>query len=216
MPTPGHPPPGHPTHDLSAPPPAPAEPPAAAAQADAVQRAHASPLTATPGTAHHRPSIGADIIRPRAVARRAVRAAGAATQAAAQATTAATRRAVAERPRVVTPHRRLNLALELVQYPLIAAAALGAAYSATIGQWLILAYGLIAIFTRRPSRLSFGMALFLLITIPFFQALGQSGIAENAAIYTYELLVVGTIQTVLELRKTSKSANLSATSHAKM
>lgn len=126
------------------------------------------------------------------------------------------RQVIAERPRVVTPHRRLNVVLEVVQYPVIAGVALGAAYSSAVGQWLVLAYGIAVLVTRRTSRLSFGMALFLLITIPFFQAIGQTGIAENAAIYTYELLVIGTIQALVELRKTGISANSSAPSHDKM
>jgi hypothetical protein len=144
-----------------------------------------------------RPGIGFDI------ARRSRLAAAQATQAATQ----AAQRAIAERPRVVTPHRRLNLAIEIIQYPLIAAAALGAAYSSTVGQYLVLAYGIVALITRRTSRLSFGMALFLLITIPFFQVIHQSSIAENVAIYTYELLVIGTIQALMELRKTDISTS---------
>jgi hypothetical protein len=125
----------------------------------------------------------------------------------ARAAQAAAQKAIAERPRVVTPHRRLNIVLEVLQYPLIAAAALGAAYSNAVGQWIILAYAIYVLARRRTSRLSFGIALFLLITIPFFQAIGQTGIAANTAIYTYELLVVGTIQAMVELRKTDISTN---------
>jgi hypothetical protein len=175
------------------------------------------PGALTPATQRPRPSIGMDIVRrPQGTARAAAVAAAQAAQVAARHAEATARRAVVDRPRVVTPHRRLNLAIELLQYPLIAAAALGAAYSSSIGQWLVLAYAVVVLVTRRSSRLSFGVALFLLITIPFFQALGQSGIAENAAIYTYELLVVGTIQALMELRKTGISANSSMSSHDKM
>lgn len=94
--------------------------------------------------------------------------------------------------------------IELSLYPLFAVGAIAAAYSSTIGQWLVLAYGLFAIFTRRDSRLSFGIALFTLITIPIFQLIHQTGIASNAAIYTYELLVIGTIQAIIELRRTGR------------
>jgi hypothetical protein len=170
------------------------------------------PGALTPATQRPRPSIGMDIVRrPQGTARAAAVAAAQAAQVAARHAEATARRAVVDRPRVVTPHRRLNLAIELLQYPLIAAAALGAAYSSSIGQWLVLAYAVVVLVTRRSSRLSFGVALFLLITIPFFQALGQSG-----AIYTYELLVVGTIQALMELRKTGISANSSMSSHDKM
>lgn len=125
----------------------------------------------------------------------------------ARAAQAVAQRVITERPRVVTPHRRLNIILEIIQYPLIAAAALGAAYSSTVGQALIVMYALYVISRRRSSRLTFSITLFMLITIPFFQAINQTGIAANAAIYTYELLVVGTIQALFELRKTDISTN---------
>jgi hypothetical protein len=91
---------------------------------------------------------------------------------------------------------------EYAQYPLIALLSLGAAASSTFGQAVILGYALAVLIRRKPSRLSFGLALILLITIPLFQGIGQPSIAENAAIYVYELLVVGTISAILELKKT--------------
>ena len=96
---------------------------------------------------------------------------------------------------------------EFAQYPLIAIVALASAYSTTIGQWLVLVYGIMAIWQRWGSRQSFGIALFLLITIPLFQLIGQAGIAENVAVYVYELLVIGTIQALIELHKTNKMHN---------
>jgi hypothetical protein len=88
-----------------------------------------------------------------------------------------------------------------LQYPVIAAAALGAAYSSTIGQWLVLSFVIIAIITKRRSQLTFGTSLFLLVTLPLFQAIGQSGIMQNVAIYVYELLVFGVGQAIFESRK---------------
>lgn len=90
----------------------------------------------------------------------------------------------------------------IAQYPLIAIGALLAAYSTAFGQWIVLIFVIFAIVARKPSSLSFGSALFLLITIPLFQLLGQSGIAENVAVYVFELLVFGVAQALWELRKT--------------
>jgi hypothetical protein len=86
---------------------------------------------------------------------------------------------------------------------LIAAVALGAAASSTFGQAMVAVYGLVVIFTRQNSQVTFGLALVILISVPLFQALGQPGIAGVAAIYVFELLVVGTIQAILELKQTA-------------
>ncbi len=93
------------------------------------------------------------------------------------------------------PGRRL---LDFAQYPLIAAFALGAAYSPTVGQLSIMAFGILGLGFRLSSRYAFGAALLLLASVPFFQVLHQSGISQNCAIYAYELLVVGTLQAILE------------------
>jgi hypothetical protein len=90
----------------------------------------------------------------------------------------------------------------LAQYPLCAAVALAAAFNAAIGQLFVAAFALYVLIRRPDTRLIFGVALFVLLTIPLFEALGRSGIAENAAIYVYELLVIGTISALLDLRKT--------------
>jgi hypothetical protein len=115
------------------------------------------------------------------------------------------------RPRATTGSRRASgsrqKVWEFAQYPAIAIVALAAAASATVGQILILVYAVAVVLVRRqPSRLTFGLALVILLAIPVFQILGQAGIAENAAIYVYELLVVGTISAILELKTTSTSS----------
>lgn len=111
------------------------------------------------------------------------------------------RRHVAPR-RPDRPRRRW---LEWGSYPVIAVAALAAAYSATAGQVLVAAYAVVALGWIRRSRATFAVALFLVVTIPLFEAIGQSGIAQNAATYVYELLVIGTIQAIIELAKTDKT-----------
>jgi hypothetical protein len=90
--------------------------------------------------------------------------------------------------------------VSLFQYIFITFIAVGAAYSTEVGQWFILAFALYTIFIAKDSKLNFGVALFLLITIPFFLATKQNGIAENVAVYVFELLVIGTLHAALELR----------------
>ncbi len=115
-----------------------------------------------------------------------------------------------QRPAPSLPGNRrnkLHWLLEAGQYPLIAGLALGAAYSPIIGQAIVAVYVLVALIWRRRSRLTFGVTLLILASIPLFQAIGQSGIAQNAAIYVYELLVFGTAQALWEGRKIAKSTN---------
>jgi hypothetical protein len=88
---------------------------------------------------------------------------------------------------------------DFAQYPTVAIIAIGAAYSSTAGQIFIALYALISIILRLNSRYSFGAALLLLISIPFFQVIHQSGVSQNAAIYAYELLVLGTLLALIEL-----------------
>lgn len=89
--------------------------------------------------------------------------------------------------------------LALLQYPIVAILALVAVYSVTIGQWLVVAYAVYVLIRRVDSRSTFIGALLLLIAVPVFQLLNQPGVAEHIAVYTYELLVVGTLQAIIEL-----------------
>lgn len=99
---------------------------------------------------------------------------------------------------------------DFVQYPLIAAAAVGIAYSPTVGQIVIGIYLLLALILRISSRVTFAVALVLLVCIPFFQVLGQTVVSENVAVYAYEMLVVGTLQAIIELwRDNRKIRNMS-------
>lgn len=98
-----------------------------------------------------------------------------------------------------TKASRFRRFLAILQYPLVAAVAVLAIYSTTIGQWLVFAYAIYVLMRRIDSRATFIAALMLLIGIPFFQLINQPGVAENTAIYAYELLVVGTLQSIVEL-----------------
>ncbi|HUC20363.1 MAG TPA: hypothetical protein VMR98_02630 [Candidatus Polarisedimenticolaceae bacterium] len=97
-------------------------------------------------------------------------------------------------------HRRYRW-LNRSQYPIIMVVALVMAYSASIGQWVVLAYAIVVLLFRIDSRQPFAGALILLVAIPTFQLIGLSYISENIAIYAYELLVVGVIRAIVELPK---------------
>ena len=104
----------------------------------------------------------------------------------------------------VTKASRFRKFLALMQYPLSAALLIVAIYSTAIGQWLVLAYAVYALIRGVQSRNTFIAALLLLVAIPVFQLLNQPGVADNIAIYAYELLVVGTAQAIVELIKGRK------------
>lgn len=101
----------------------------------------------------------------------------------------------------------LRKSIDFMQYPLIAIVAIGSAYSTTIGQASIGIYALLGLIMSVSSSYAYGGALLLLVCIPFFQLLHQSGVSQNAAIYAYELLVLGTLQAVIELWKDSRKAS---------
>jgi hypothetical protein len=103
--------------------------------------------------------------------------------------------------------RASSTILTALQYGIITIGALVAAFNSTAGQILVGLYAGYVLIRRPGSRLTFAIALFILLTIPLFQALGRGGIAENAAIYVYELLVIGTISALFELRKTAEPPN---------
>jgi hypothetical protein len=101
---------------------------------------------------------------------------------------------------------------DFVQYPLIAAAAIGAAYSTNVGQAIIGVYFLLAIIFKVRSQITFGVALLLLISIPFFQIIHLDGTSENAAVYAFEMLVAGTVQAMIELWRDNRKAGRVASS----
>jgi hypothetical protein len=89
--------------------------------------------------------------------------------------------------------------LSIIQYIFITVITIISAYSTDLGQLFILIFAVYSIVFRKDSKTTFAIALFLLITIPFFQVINQEGIAENFAIYVFNLLVLGTFQSILEI-----------------
>jgi hypothetical protein len=72
----------------------------------------------------------------------------------------------------------------------------------TTGQAVISLYFVLTIvFNKTVSRISFFLTLVSLICIPLFDAIGQSGISDNAAIYAFELLLVGVVQSVIAAQR---------------
>lgn len=87
---------------------------------------------------------------------------------------------------------------EFLQYSLIVLGAMAMAFSSTAGQVLIGLYGLVVLGKKLDSRGPFIIALVMLITIPIFQLISLSGFSENAAIYAYELMVIGVVEVIAE------------------
>ncbi len=111
------------------------------------------------------------------------------------------RRTARRAERVITGQKPATTqnALYYLQYLVIAVVALAIAYSSTVGQWILLAYGIIVLLRRTDSRQPFAAALFMLVLTPFFIILKLPVFADNVALYTYELLVIGTIAAMAEL-----------------
>lgn len=94
---------------------------------------------------------------------------------------------------------RASLSL-VVQYVITAAIAVVAAYSISIGQWFVLALAIYVLITRQDSRVTYGIGLFILISVPFFQLINLPAVSNNMAVYVFELLLLGTIQALIELK----------------
>lgn len=87
---------------------------------------------------------------------------------------------------------------------ILVALILGAVFQVLpLGQIAIVAYGLIALIRKIPSKISFIAAL-IFITVSFTLAMfGQTGfVAQNFATYSFMLLCVGVVTAALELRHT--------------
>lgn len=107
----------------------------------------------------------------------------------------------------LTKNQIINGLGKVFLYILIGVAALIVAFSNVIGQWALLIYGIVIFIRHIDSRHPFLGALFLLVTIPVFQLIHLGMVAENAAIYAYELLVIGVAAAILELRRPSPNKN---------
>lgn len=97
--------------------------------------------------------------------------------------------------------RILSQLLNLLQYPLFAIIGVAVIYDGVLGQMMIGTFGAVSLLFRVPSKQAFGAALFILITVPLFIALHRQGIADTLAVYVFELLVVGTVLAIVELRR---------------
>jgi hypothetical protein len=69
-------------------------------------------------------------------------------------------------------------------------------YLTLIGSWILL-----IVIYRFESSVSYLLGLFFLLLCPVLFILNQEAIAENAAIWAYFFLVIGTMETIVELTK---------------
>jgi hypothetical protein len=68
------------------------------------------------------------------------------------------------------------------------------------GQWAIAAYGVFALIFRVKSQVTFALALFALMAVPVLILINQKVLAENYAVYSFLLLVIGVISATIELK----------------
>jgi hypothetical protein len=87
---------------------------------------------------------------------------------------------------------------ELGLNTLIVVIALILAFSATAGQVIIGLYCLVVLFKRLDSRGPFILTLVMLVAIPIFQLINLTNFSDNAAIYAYELMVIGVAAAIIE------------------
>lgn len=104
-----------------------------------------------------------------------------------------------------TPKRKLLNMLSYVGIAVMAIAVGFALFDAATGQWIVLAGGIVALMLRVDSRLLFGAALFCLVMIPVMTIAQREALSENYAIYTFILLVIGTIRAMIESAANHKS-----------
>lgn len=109
-----------------------------------------------------------------------------------------------------TPKRWRKLR-EYIQFAAIMAAAmlLGIlAQSLIFGQMVIAAYGVAALLLRIKSSTTFGLAIISIVTVVvFFTLSGNGALANNFAVYTFWLLVIGTLSLLIEVRAEQKAKN---------
>lgn len=119
------------------------------------------------------------------------------------------------------------LIFQVIQYIVITAAALIMAFNGYYGQYVVGIYGLVILlpklwpFSYGPledlvdslgSQQVFVIALLILVSIPIFTLLGKSVIAQNAAVYVFELLAIGVIAATIELWRDKADNNQTSTS----
>lgn len=88
--------------------------------------------------------------------------------------------------------------------PIIIIASIRLSTLPLMGEGLIIAYGLIVVVRRLPSRLSFLLATIVLISIAVeFLLLQGHGNVNNSALFVFMLLAVGLLSSMLEMRRLS-------------
>lgn len=83
------------------------------------------------------------------------------------------------------------------QYPLIVVLTVAVLNSTALGQVLIIAFAVLAIFVKIRSRYTFAMAGLLVLGVVIFELLDASLYSERCATYAYELFVVGILQKII-------------------
>lgn len=71
---------------------------------------------------------------------------------------------------------------------------------APLADKLIGLFGVLTVVLRADSRLSFGVALICLVNIPLVAALSRQQLAESIAVYAFYFLVIGVIDSLLEIQ----------------
>lgn len=90
----------------------------------------------------------------------------------------------------------------VIAAPLIIIACVRLSNLPALGQGIIVAYGIVAIMLRIPSRVSFWLAAMALVSVGIeFLLLPQEGRANNGALFVFLLLGVGLACSVLENRR---------------
>lgn len=94
--------------------------------------------------------------------------------------------------------------------PLLAVAGMSAGFlvqSLLIGQAMLLVYAIWAFWRRVPSRTTFLLGLLTFGTTVLFFTVRQNGeLAQNFAVYTFWIVVIGTISMAIEIRESQRAA----------
>lgn len=93
--------------------------------------------------------------------------------------------------------------------PLLALAGMAAGFlvqSLLVGQIMLALYALYALWRRVPSRTTFTLGMLTFVATVLFFAVRQNGQqAQNYAIYTFWLVVIGTISMIFEIRRSQRA-----------
>jgi len=98
--------------------------------------------------------------------------------------------------------------------PMLAIVGMGAGFllqSLLIGQVMLLLYAVWAFWRRVPSKTTFLMGLMTFGTTVLFFTVRQNGqLAQNFAVYTFWIVVIGTISMAIEIRESQRASRRQA------